>query len=380
MRLSDRRRRISIVMPSAEKTGGAEESLCQLIKSPASQEIKFQVIFLEDGSLVDWAREYTDQTVVAPCGRTREIWRWWSTTSHILKLVRAFSSDLILGWMTKGHVYGGLAAWRGGMPCAWFQMGIPEYGLLDKVSRLIPANAIIACSSYIASLQRKLQPNANVFSVPLGVDVERFLPVLSLSVDEARRRLGLPKDRPIIGIVGRLQAWKGMHVVLDALPCVLEQYPTTLCLIVGGQFSSEPDYPRQLRDQIRRLEVENSVVMAGAQINIPIWMQAMDIVLHASDREPFGIVVVEALSLGKTVIATRPGGPEEIIQDGSNGILVEFGDPKSLASAIVAALDNPMLVSRALARKSAERFSSDRFAAKTVGLLHQIIESQFKKS
>ena len=75
--------------------------------------------------------------------------------------------------------------------------------------------------------------------------------------------------------------------------------------------------------------------MVGVQRNVPEWMQAMDVVVHASEREPFGIVVVEAMALGKPVVATRPGGPEEIITHDSDGQLVMWksrmigrGDPQ----------------------------------------------------
>ena len=74
--------------------------------------------------------------------------------------------------------------------------------------------------------------------------------------------------------------------------------------------------------------------MAGKQTNVPDWMMAMDIVIHASDREPFGIVIVEAMALGKPVIASIPGGPEEIVTDGEDGLLVRSGDAGALAAAM----------------------------------------------
>ncbi len=70
-------------------------------------------------------------------------------------------------------------------------------------------------------------------------------------------------------------------------------------------------------------------------------MQAMDVVVHASEREPFGIVVVEAMALGKPVVATRPGGPEEIITHGFDGQLVTWNKPDELAEAILQYLRDP---------------------------------------
>ena len=81
--------------------------------------------------------------------------------------------------------------------------------------------------------------------------------------------------------------------------------------------------------------------MVGVQRNVPEWMQAMDVVVHASEREPFGIVVVEAMAIGKPVVATRPGGPEEIITHGSDGQLVTWNKPDEMAEAILKYLRDP---------------------------------------
>jgi glycosyltransferase involved in cell wall biosynthesis len=70
-------------------------------------------------------------------------------------------------------------------------------------------------------------------------------------------------------------------------------------------------------------------------------MQAIDVFVHASEKEPFGIVVIEAMSLGKPVVATKPGGPEEIITDGVDGQLVTWDKPDELANAILNYLRDP---------------------------------------
>lgn len=362
-------------MPSAEPTGGAEEALLQFIRSREANALALQVCFLEQGSLERETERLGITTRCIKTGRTREIQMWWRAAGEVADAAIKFGSGGILGWMTKGHVYGGLAAWRAGLPATWFQMGLPESGPLDRVARRLPAKAIFACSEYVAARQRQVQPRVPVIAIPLGVDMTRFMAVRSVTPAEARYRLGLPGSGPIVGIVGRLQAWKGMHVLIDAMPEVLRHYPTAHCVVVGGPFAAEPDYRQRLAQQVDRLGLQSRVRLVGAQTDIPLWMQAMDIVVHASDREPFGIVVVEALSLGKPVIATAPGGPTEIIQDGRNGYLVQHGDCQELGVKLCSLLSQTNKLSRSEIVATVEQFSDAAYATRLVNALLQVQKS-----
>jgi glycosyltransferase involved in cell wall biosynthesis len=213
-------------------------------------------------------------------------------------------------------------------------MGLPEDGLLDRTARRLAAKTIFTCSEYVAGLQRAKQPAANIVAVHLGVDLQRFDGVRHVDAMSAREQLGLPAEGPLIGIVGRLQSWKGMHVLMDALPIVLKSHPDAHCVIVGGEYPAEAGYLGQLKSRCQHLGVSRNVIFAGAQGNVPLWMQAMDVFVHASTKEPFGIVVVEAMALGKAVIGSVPGGPKEIIIDGINGSLVPSEDCVRLANSI----------------------------------------------
>lgn len=92
----------------------------------------------------------------------------------------------------------------------------------------------------------------------------------------------------------------------------------------------------------------------------------MDVIVHASDREPFGIVVVEAMALGKPVIAGSAGGPAEIIVDGMHGLLTPFGDASALATAIRRYLGDPAFAAQAgaAALARAQEYSAEAYAAR----------------
>jgi glycosyltransferase involved in cell wall biosynthesis len=168
-----------------------------------------------------------------------------------------------------------------------------------------------------------------------------------------------------------------MHTLIAAMPEVLKIHPDAQCVVIGGIYPAEPKYESQLREQVFELGIESRVTFAGSQSNVPLWMQAMDVAIHASKREPFGIVVVEAMALGKAVIAAVPGGPAEIIRDGVDGFLTDSADCVMLADRINQFLDDVTLRERLGAeanRQSYSRFSSDAYSHRLCEALSDLIQ------
>jgi glycosyltransferase involved in cell wall biosynthesis len=224
-------------------------------------------------------------------------------------------------------------------------------------------------------MQRKIWPARPVTVVHPAVKVSDFDPDSMPSALEARRELGLPMDGPLIGLVGRLQQWKGIHVLVDAMPHVLKQHPSSHAIIVGGEHALEPDYLAFLHRRIEALGLGQAVQLVGYQSNIPLWMQAMDVIVHASNREPFGMVVIEAMALGKPVVAGADGGPEEIITPGTDGLLAPYGDAGALSAQIVRYLNAPnrMTAIGAAAQRRARDFSVERFTQNLLKSLDAVV-------
>jgi 2-polyprenyl-3-methyl-5-hydroxy-6-metoxy-1,4-benzoquinol methylase len=122
------------------------------------------------------------------------------------------------------------------------------------------------------------------------------------------------------------------------------------------------------------LGIADRVDFVGHQDDVYPWLDAIDVVVHASLGEPFGLVVVEAMALGKPVVATAAGGPVEIIEDGVSGILTRPGDVAALAGAVEGLLGAPTtaLALGARARERAREFSDQRTAEQFVSLIRQV--------
>ena len=376
--IADRPRdlKVLIIMPLAEQRGGSEVALLQLLESGKGLGVTWSVIFLEEGPMVAQAAACGVSSRVVMAGRLRQPHRAAGAVLKIARILSREKFDLVLGWMTKAHLYGGPAGLLARVPAMWFQLGLPDpRGWLDRWATAIPARGILTCSRATAAAQKAMNPARQVRTVYLGVELSRFDPASLPPMAEARRRLGLPVGVPIVGIVGRLQTWKGIHVLFEAMPAILREFPEARCLVVGGVHNLEPDYPAFLQQRIDALNLGGAVTMAGLQRNVPEWIAAMDVFVHASDNEAFGLVVIEGMAMGKPVVAGSGAGPAEIITPGVDGFLTPFGDSAALADAVLRYLRDPAM-SRATghaARRCALDFSVEQYAQNLVAAIREML-------
>jgi len=123
------------------------------------------------------------------------------------------------------------------------------------------------------------------------------------------------------------------------------------------------------------LGIRDKVLFTGHQDNVYSWFDAFDVTVTASSGEPFGLVTVEALALGKALVGVRSGGTTEIVQEGVTGLLVPPDDPTAMAEAILRVLSDPMLAS-AIGRGAASRaesFSDTVMTSKFASLMGEVV-------
>ena len=367
--------RVLAVMPLGTALGGSEQSFRQLLIHGRGQGVEWTVVFLRDGPLVTEMRSLGVTVHVVDAGRIRNVPARLLAVGRIARFARACGADVVLGWLAAGQIMAGAAALLAGIPSMWFQAGTPRPDWLDRLATLLPARGVIVVSRDAGEAQARVWPRRRQTVVYPGASLDAFDPAQLPAVATTRSQLGLPAAGALIGMVGRLQRWKGMHVFIAAMARVHRARPDARAVIVGGPHETEPRYPGELSAQARALGLGEVITFAGFQSNVPEWMQAMDVFVHASDREPFGIVVIEAMALGKPVIAGSSGGPAEIITGGVDGLLVPFGDDESLAGAILRYLDDPAFAARvgAAARGRAAAFDDRTYAANIIAALRESV-------
>jgi D-inositol-3-phosphate glycosyltransferase len=180
----------------------------------------------------------------------------------------------------------------------------------------------------------------SVYVVPPGVDLDRFCPGDRAA---AKRRFGFSDD-PLVVFVGRLQAFKGTDIAVDALGHLKRLVPDAQLAIVGGDSprGSRGEHVR-LRLTARRLGVSERLrfMEPVSHLELPELYRAADVVVVPSASESFGLVALESSACGTPVVATAVGGLREVIRDGESGYLVRRRDAKAFAAALSRVLADP---------------------------------------
>jgi glycosyltransferase involved in cell wall biosynthesis len=146
---------------------------------------------------------------------------------------------------------------------------------------------------------------------------------------EARQALNLPAGAWVIGNVGRLHHDKDQATLIEGFAKALPQLPANSLLFIAGKGPLEDT----LKQQVAKLKLQSSVIFAGNVPDAKRYFKAFDIFALTSDREPFGMVLLEAMAAGLPIICSDCGGGAEIVRD--VGALFPFGDADALANCII---------------------------------------------
>ena len=350
-------------MPVATQRGGAERMVVDLARHASEEGTRLLVVFLEDGPLAEEVASFGAGVAVVEAGRLRQPHRAAAAVARLARVMRRARPDVAISWMSKAHLYGAPAARMSGLPSVLYHLEPPPGDWL-RTATALPTAGVITVSDDLAAYVGGFRPRLPVRVVRPGVDLDRFDAAALPPIADARAALGLPVSAPIVGIVGRLQRWKGVHDLIEAMPGVLEAVPDALAVVVGGPHETEPEYEPALRRRVAELGLESAVRFAGFRTEIPLWRHAMDVTVTVSEREPFSVGVLEAMAVGTPVIGGDNGGTPEIIDDGVNGLLVHFGDSQALSAAVRRVLGDPVLAASMseAARRSVDGLSTAAFA------------------
>ena len=296
-------------------------------------------------------------------------------------LARSRAVRVVVGNGAHPQILGGLAARLSGAKSVFLVNMIHSVPLTTNDPRDIlairgPCDLMLAISKASKSTLDRLRPDVEARLLYWGT------PSLEIPASEARAvrsELGTREGELLIGVFGRLQRWKGQDVFVEAAARVARLRPDIRFVVVGGSvFGLEPEFADALKARAQSAGIGDRIVFTGFRTDVARLMAGCDIVCHTTRvPEPFGLVVIEAMSLSRPVIATRGGGPSEIIDTEDKGLLVPPGDAEALAGAMIALADNPERRQRIGARAAAcvkETFSIERMATNLLehldGLLH----------
>jgi O-antigen/teichoic acid export membrane protein/glycosyltransferase involved in cell wall biosynthesis len=209
------------------------------------------------------------------------------------------------------------------------------------------ADRYVSISSRItAELRAGGVPAERIVELPNSVDINRFHPVDAGTKTELRRQLELPIDRPILAYSGRLVTFKGLPQLLEVWQAMVKDGRRGLLLLIGGGGSDLHNCESQLRNEVLRAGLEDSVRFTGDVDNVHEFLQAADLFAFPTTEEAFGIALIEAMACALPVVTTEVGGLRDIVRHDYNSWVVEAGHAGQLRHGLEKVLDDPELAVR----------------------------------
>ncbi len=329
------------VLPSLV-TGGVERGTIEIAQ--AITEAKASAIVASAGGrLVPLVERAGGRHITLPL-MTKDPLNIWRNASRLEALIRQHHVSVVHARSRAPAWSAWLACRRTGVPFVTTYHGTYAENLPFKRhynAVMARGEIVIAASQYIANLitERHHVDPARIRVIPRGVDPAVFDPdaISGNRIANLARDWRLPDGVRTVVLPGRLTAWKGHAILLDAIARLGR--PEVMCVLVGSH-QGRHGYARLLEQQAVRLGIAERVRLVGHADDMPAALWLSDVVVHASTRpEAFGRVVIEAQAMRRPVIAADLGGPVETVRHGETGWRVPPGDPDALAAAIAQALD-----------------------------------------
>ena len=385
------RKRLFFVHPNSE-VGGSDIGLVRLIEALGRDRYDVCAAVPAEGPVTPLLRAAGARvhlvpmmqlrTLPSPSYQARYLARMWPTVRDLAALIRAERADLV-HTNSLYCLYGGFAARVARTPHVWHVREIPP---AIPIARPALGRMVLALSRMVIAMTHAV--SGSVFGsraedrriryIAEGIDLgEWSREAVTRSI---RDELGIGRDALVVGFVARLDPWKGLDIFLEACARIADSFPDAVFLVSGDAPGGMESYRDAMIAKAAALGLGDRVRFLGwryRMADIPALMADLDVFCHTSIApEPFGAVIMEAMAMGCAVIASREGGPMEIVEDGVSGLLVPPRDAAGLAAAIDGLLRDParrrQLGQAARARVEA-RYAREVYAAELRALLEEAL-------
>jgi len=262
------------------------------------------------------------------------------------------------------------------VPVIWHARNLLAGDMWDVDRALAPLATRIVCNA--EAIRRRFAGSRGwdrSLTIVNAVDTREFHPGVPRA--PFRRELGIPDAAPLVGIVGRIGLGKGHEHFIEAALRLLAAGLDAHFAIVGDPLFDEDAWRADtLRRVVKDAGREDRIRFVGYRRDVPAVMRGLDVLVLASDAEPCGRVLFEAMASGTAIVATASGGTPEIVRDGLEGLLVPPRDPAALARAVGVLAADASLRARfgvaGVARVAAE-FTIERYVARILAVYDEAL-------
>ncbi|WP_105113436.1 glycosyltransferase family 4 protein [Streptococcus suis] len=357
---------------------GADKVLLELIKGLDKREFEVHVILPSDGILVEKLRKAGAKVSVIeypilrrkyfnPKGIIEYIFKYRKYSQLICNYARLHNIEIIHN-NTTAVLEGIYVKKKLHIPLIWHVHEIivkPRF-ISNFINLLMGrfADKIVTVSRAVANhiSQSPHIKDDQVHVIYNGVDTRVFHQSDAQSI---RQKFDIEEDALVIGMIGRVNAWKGQGDFLEAMVPILEQEPKAIAFMAGSAFEGEEWRVQELEESITKLSVASQVRRIDYYTNTAELYNMFDIfVLPSTNPDPLPTVVLEAMACGKPVVGYRQGGVCEMVKEGQNGLLAEANRPEALSKiieALVVSKDLRMTFGKNSVERQMKLFSLDSY-------------------
>jgi glycosyltransferase involved in cell wall biosynthesis len=313
--------------------GGAETVCVELAAGLDRARFCSSAAVIREGWVHDALRARGLDTSIVRTGRGPiDVAYLWRLTA----LARRERAALLQSHLLTANLYGALAARMLGIPAVATFHGMVDVAPDDRWAtlklRLITANVsrLVFVSEALRRHFHQLYAvsDARTAVIPNGIDTEHYRPAPNRLL---RAELGLDDDVILVGAIGNVRPAKGYDDLLRVAAILRDERPRIRFVVVGER--TEPLHGH-LSALSRELGTEDRVIFLGYRTDIATLLNGLDLYVSTSTSEGFSLTAIQAMACGLAVIATRSGGPQEIITDGRDGMLLPVGDAVAIAGAL----------------------------------------------
>ena len=300
------------------------------------------------------------EAVTLPCRG----WLDWDAIRALRSLIERENIDILHCHEPKSRLYGAVVSKMTGIPIVATHHLWTGQNLRTKLVESIDAAVLHGCDKVVGvsnsvaeSMRRVLVSSQRIEVIPNGIDLSGFRD--DLKGEEVRRSLGIPRDVPVIGAVGRLDMQKGHDRLIEAAGKIIDAGQDAYYVILGEGV----ERPR-LEALVRDHGLSSRVLLPGYRSDVRSCLAMMDIFVMPSRREGTPMALLEAMAMKKPVVATAVGGVPDVLTDGIDGIVLPENGV-GLSDALLKLLRDPafaLQIARTGRRRVENEFSSVRMA------------------
>jgi len=321
--------------------GGAETVYLNTSTGLDPAKFRSTCVVSRDGWLADSLRTRGVIPLIIPSSGSLNV----TFLRQIMHVARSEGANVIVGHLYGSAVYCSLAGKLLGLPVVSVlhgQSDISSGGRFAGLKRLLVRIGTKRLIFVSERLKQDLRSALNISDqqcvvIPNGVDISRFSHAIGRPL---RAELALQDKQILVGAVGNIRAPKSYDVFLRAAKILKSRSPLYRFAIAGEGSGNSFDALLRLR---RELDLDNEVTFLGLRSDIVEILHSLDVYVLSSTTEGFSIACIEAMASGIPVVATRSGGPEEILENERSGLLVPVQDPQALAAAVERIVSEPFL-------------------------------------